>query len=123
MVNGQWSMNYNLFRFNVTHHATTFACVLQSIRNLPMLALELLLHLLHRQGANPCTVVLNTLVLARGAAALHFHTISVLAGMQATIGRAAHARDSHFIHSFLIFLFVIMFLRPCGSRSALATLG
>ena len=37
--------------------------MLQAIAHLPLIALELLRHLRHRQGADSCTVILDTLVL------------------------------------------------------------
>ncbi len=59
------------------HVAAAAACVVQTVAYLPLLALEILLNLQHNRSANPCTVVLNTLVLATGATALHFHAMSV----------------------------------------------
>ena len=37
--------------------------MLQAFTHLPLIALELLRHLRHRQGADSCTVILDTLVL------------------------------------------------------------
>ena len=62
--------------------------MLQAIAHLPLIALELLRHLRHRQGADSCAVILDTLVLTRGTALLHFHTISV-----------SNARNSDLAHN------------------------
>ena len=62
--------------------------MLQAIAHLPLIALELLRHLRHRKGADSCTVILDTLVLTRGTALLHFHTINV-----------SNARNSDLAHN------------------------
>ena len=75
-VNAFLSYHY-LLCFYVAHYATSFACVLQTVRHLPFLALELLLNLQHHRGANPCTVALNTLVLTTAAKFLYLTAVSV----------------------------------------------
>ena len=82
-------MYHYLLCFFVAHHAATSASVLQSVGHLPLLALEPLLHLQHHQCADPCTVSLNTLVLARGATFLNLAAVSV-----------PDASDNHLLHSF-----------------------
>ena len=51
--------------------------MLQAIAHLPLIALELLRHLRHRQGADSCAVILDTLVLTRSTALLHRDAVSV----------------------------------------------
>ena len=70
------------------HHASPFTGILHTVAHLPLLALELLFHHHHLQCTEPCAVILNTLVLATCAAALHFHVV-----------RISYAHDSHTIHS------------------------
>ena len=62
--------------------------ILHTVAHLPLLALELLFHLRHRQGADSCTIIRDTLVLARGAAALYFHVVII-----------SNAYNSQLIHS------------------------
>ena len=70
------------------HLATIIACVFQAVGHLPLLALEVLLNLLHRQCADPCTVALNTLVFTTGATFLDLAAVSV-----------PYARNSLIFHS------------------------
>ena len=77
IIHIRFLINHYLCGAFQAHHTSPFTGILHTVAHLPLLALELLLDLQHHQGANSCTVALNTLVLTSGAAALHFHTMSV----------------------------------------------
>ena len=64
--------------------------MLQAIAHLPLIALELLRHLRHRQGADSCAVILDTLVLTRSTALLHFHAISVTNARNSDLAHNTH---------------------------------
>ena len=54
-----------------------FTSILHAVAHLPLLAPELLFHDDHHLGTYSVTILVDTLVLATGAAALHFDVISV----------------------------------------------
>jgi hypothetical protein len=89
-------MYYYLCSAFQAHHTSPSTSIFHTVAHLPLLAPEPLLNLDHHRGADPCAISLNALVLTTGAAALHFHTMSV-----------SYARNSHFLHISLIFQFYL----------------